>query len=216
MPFVDDGSRGAVETVAMARGLAELGVREVHLTPHRFRFAGELSGLEIRRRTEDVARWVAQAGIDLRVVPGAEHWYGARLLDAATRGEDLVTFRAGGEECLLVELPCEGPAAGVRAFGDLLLRRGIRPVLAHPERIAAGWTDRARMDAWWDAGWRFQLGLLSLVGRHGAAAHQAARSLLGSGRCALVGSDLHRPGDLPLLRRAHDEYRALAAGRAVA
>jgi protein-tyrosine phosphatase len=216
MPFVDDGSRGAVETVAMARGLAELGVQAAHLTPHQFRFGRELRHEDLGRRTEEVAGWLDEAGIDLRVVAGAEHWYGGRFLDAIARGEALMTFRAQGEECVLVELPCDGPAAGACALGDRLLARGIRPVLAHPERIAARWADPGRLDVWWNAGWRFQLGLLSLVGRYGQAARRVARTLVADGKCTFVGSDIHRPAEVTPLRDAHAEYRALVAGSAVA
>ena len=138
MPGVDGGRRGPVETVAMARGLAELGVRRVYLTPHQFRLGNSFEAGELRRRTDEVARLLAAAGIPLEVGCGAEHYYGEELLDAVGGQGDLIPFDWEDERCLLVELPLHQPAVGVRRVGEALLRRGIRPILAHPERTAPG------------------------------------------------------------------------------
>jgi len=210
MPGVDDGSRSPVETVAMARGLSELGVRRVYLTPHQFRLGNSFEAGELRRRTDDVARLLAGAGIPLEVRCGAEHYYGEELLDAVRGRGELVPFDWEGESCLLVELPLHQPAVGVRRVGEALLKRGIRPVLAHPERTAGLSRDYDRARGWREAGWRFQLNLLSLVGRHGPEAEEISKALLGEGLYDFAGSDLHRPAELRHLREAHDAFRALS------
>lgn len=210
MPGVDDGSRSPVETVAMARGLADLGVRRVYLTPHQFRLGNSFSPAELQRRTADVARLLQGAGIPLEVRSGAEHFYGEELLDAIAGGADLATFDWEGERCLLVELPLHQPAVGVRRVGEALLRRGIGPVLAHPERTAGLSRDYDRARGWHDAGWRFQLNLLSLVGRHGREAQEVSRALLGEGLYDFAGSDLHRPSELAWLRGAREALRELS------
>jgi tyrosine-protein phosphatase YwqE len=92
---------------------------------------------------------------------------------------------------------------GVRRFGAALLDRGLVPVLAHPERAPGLAREERRAEGWRAAGWRLQLNLLSLVGRHGAEAQRVAASLLAEGLYDFAGSDLHRPGDLDALRRAH-------------
>lgn len=210
MPGVDDGSRSPVETVAMARGLAEIGVRRVYLTPHQFRLGNSFEAAELRRRTDEVARLLAGAGIPLEVGCGAEHYYGEELLDAVGGRGELIPFDWEGERCLLVELPLHQPSVGVRRVGEALLGRGIRPVLAHPERTAGLSRDPDRVHGWRDAGWRFQLNLLSLVGRHGREAEEVSKALLGEGLYDFVGSDLHRPSEIPYLRSAHEAFRALS------
>jgi tyrosine-protein phosphatase YwqE len=210
MPGVDDGSQSPVETVAMARGLADLGVRRVYLTPHQFKLGNRFEPLELDRRTGEVARLLEGARVPIEVRRGAEHYYGEELLDAISGGKELATFDREGERCLLVELPLNQPAVGVRRVGEALLRRGILPVLAHPERTAGLSRDAARARGWRDAGWRFQLNLLSLVGRHGPEARDVSRELLLDGLYDFAGSDLHRPAELDWLRAAHDAFRALA------
>jgi len=210
MPGVDDGSRSPIETVAMARGLVELGVGCVYLTPHQFKLGNRLDAVEIKRRTDAVWRLLARAGVSLEVRCGAEHYYGEELLDAVASDSGLIPFEWEGEQCLLVELPMDRPVLGVRRVGEALARRGLRPVLAHPERTAGVSRDTGRVRGWRDAGWRLQLNLLSLVGRHGPEAAHAARAFLADGLYDFTGSDLHRPAELAWLREAHAAYRSLS------
>jgi len=212
MPGVDDGSRSPVETVAMARGLAKLGVRRVYLTPHQFKLGNSFTKAELQRRTADVARLLEGEGIPLEVCCGAEHFYGEDLLDAVAGRGELVTFDWEEAPCVLIELPMSQPVVGVRRVGEVLLRRGVRPVLAHPERTSGISGDLDRLHGWHEAGWSLQLNLLSLVGRHGVEAERVGRDLLERGLYDFVGSDLHHPADLPSLRDAHAAFRALTEG----
>jgi len=201
-PALGDGSRGAVETVAMARGLADLGVRRLHLTPPQYRGGKAIDLVELRRQTDAVWRLLARAEVPLEVVRGAEYPYGERLVDAVVAAEELVTFEHDGERCLLVSLLPHAPAIGVGRFGRALRRRGIRPVLAQPECIDAP----VRLDEWRDAGWRFLLALPALVGRYGGRVEDRAHAYLDAGLYELAGSDLRRPSDLEALREAHAAF----------
>lgn len=212
MPGVDDGSRSPVETIAMAQGLAELGVKRVYLTPHQYKLGNDFSAVEIKRNTDTVWRTLARAGVPLEVRPGAEYYYGEQLLDAIASGEELITFEWEEEACLLVELPMRQRSVGVTRVGEALARRGIRPVLAHPERTAGLSREWERVAGWRDAGWRLQLNLLSLVGRHGPDAEELAHAMLEEGWYDFVGSDLHRPADLTWLRQAHDVFLSVSQG----
>jgi len=212
MPGIDDGSRSPVETIAMARGLKELGVERVYLTPHQFKLSNRLELLEVQRNTDEVWRILARADVEIEVCRGAEYYYGEDLLDALAGDAELITFTWDGEECLLVELPMNQPAVGVRRIAEVLLRRGVRPVMAHPERTTGLSREFERVERWRDAGWRLQLNLLSLVGRHGAQAEDLAHLMLDEGLYDCVGSDLHRPTELDWLRQAHDAFRAITEG----
>ncbi len=207
---IDDGSRSPAESVAMARGLVATGVRRVFATPHQYRFGNVLSPATVASRVALLRRTLAAASVSLEVTAGAECLYGSRLLEALDKGEELVTFPFLGETCLLVELPLRHPAVGVACFGALLMRRGIRPILAHPERTARARHDLDRIRRWRDAGWWLQLNLRSLVGDHGPLADYVATHLLADGAYAGAGSDLHGPRELARLRTAHARFRRLA------
>ncbi|MCK6462101.1 MAG: hypothetical protein L6Q95_19635, partial [Planctomycetes bacterium] len=135
-PGADDGSRGAVETVEMARGLAALGVRRVHLTPHQFRYGNDFAAGELLAMAGRVAELLAAARVTLEVVAGAEYCCGERFVRALEGGEELCTFDHDGRPHVLVEFPLDRPVAGVRRIGHALAWRGVGAVLAHPERYA--------------------------------------------------------------------------------
>jgi len=212
MPGVDDGSRSPVETIAMARGLAELGVERVHLTPHQYKLENRFSLLSIQRNTDAVWHTLARAEIQIEVRRGAEYYYGEQLLDAIASGEELITFDHEGEPQILIELPMNQPAVGVRQVGRALLRRGVRPVMAHPERTRGLSAEFDRILGWKEAGWKFQLNLLSLTGRHGQEAEHLAHAMVDEALYDCAGSDLHRPAQLAWLQEAHEAFRSLTLG----
>jgi tyrosine-protein phosphatase YwqE len=212
VPDADDGSRGAVETVEMARGLADLGVTRIHLTPHQFRLGNDFAVEELRGMAERVEGILAAARVRVEVVAGAEYCHGERFVQALRRDEELLTFEHEGRPHLLVEFPLDRPVAGAREVAKELGRLGMRPVLAHPERYAARGADLDRMLAWHDAGWLFQLNLPSLVGAHGGPARSRGLRLCAEGRYAFAGSDIHRPWDLAGVRRAHAALRETVPG----
>ena len=183
IPGIDDGSRTRAETLIMARGLADLGVETLHLTPHQFRFGNDLEPDEIRAKTAEIQGWLDEAGIALALRASAEHLYGERLVDAVTSGEELLTWSepdgdGGLRACLLVELPLRDPVVGVGALADACSARGIVPVMAHPERVILVQDDPGRVTRWAEHGWRFQLDLLSLAVGYGRTAKHVARRLL--------------------------------------
>lgn len=214
VPGVDEGSRDLAESLIMARGLERLGVKRLHLTPHEMRFGPALGAQRVRSLVGEAGDAFARAGVGLEIVAGAEYYFGERLLDAVQAGADLVTWPSHGSSgpgpSVLIELPLREPVVGVGRLGRLLVQRGIRPVMAHPERVVALQFDAQRLTRWRSEGWRFQLDLLSLVGAYGLEARDVATRLLQVGAYDVVGSDLHRASQLDDLARAHDAWRRLA------
>jgi tyrosine-protein phosphatase YwqE len=210
IPGIDDGSRSPIETIAMARGLVDLGVACVYMTPHQYKLNNDLTPMEVKRHTDAVWRVLARADVRLEVRAGAEYYYGERFLDELQMGQELITFDWDGSPHILNELPMHLPSVGVARVAELLLRRGVQPVMAHPQRVGGLSRDWDRLEEWIDAGWKLQLNLLSLVGRHGGEAREIAQALLEDGHYSFTGSDIHRPAELPYLKEAHALYRTLA------
>ncbi|MDH3591645.1 MAG: hypothetical protein OER88_07195, partial [Planctomycetota bacterium] len=171
-----------------------------------------LSVPELQKRVDDVWRILARANVSIEVCRGAEHYYGEPLLDAVLGGDELVTFRWDDDVCLLIELPMDQPAFGVRRVAAALQRRDVVPVMAHPERCSLLAREYERIHGWREAGWRFQLNLLSVVGRHGRTAQRLAHRILDDGFYDCVGSDIHRPAQLEWVREAHDAFRSITTG----
>lgn len=214
LPGVDDGSRTPAESLAMARGLAALGVRRLHVTPHQFRFGLRWEAEEVARRTAEVQAQLDHAGIELVLVPAAEHLYGEELLGALETGAGCLPVTLPthapdepGRRALLVELPLRDPVVGVETVARLILDRGWTPVLAHPERVLSVIDQPLRVEGWRQAGWELQLDLLSVAGTYGPLVQRTAQALLEVRAYRWVGSDLHRASQLADLGEAHAALR---------
>ncbi len=210
LPGCDEGSRNSAESLLMARELAALGVRRVHATPHQFRFGNERALADVGARVADTRRDLERNGVEIEVVPSAEYLFGERLFDAVEANETLITWTAPHRDAVrhvLVELPLRDPVVGVESLAKRLLRSGIRPVMAHPERVQSVIGDATRTTAWRAAGWEFQLDLLSLSGTYGRDVRATAERFLDAALYDFVGSDLHRSVQIPDLVRAHERLR---------
>ncbi len=119
------------------------------------------------------------------------------------------------KRAVLVELASERfPLQAHNRFFDLH-RAGFVPVLAHPERYAPVWKDRAALKPFVEAGAHLLLDVCSLVGKYGRAAQKASEQLLDAGAYAAACSDAHKPEDVEAVARAIERLRELAGEEGV-
>jgi protein-tyrosine phosphatase len=195
MPAVDDGARDDAEAAGGLAAFQEQGIMRIVATPH---VQGSLTQradrlearlLEIDRgwsRLQSIAR---ERYPELTVQRGAEIMLDTPDLDLTDS-----RLRLAGGRCALVEYPYMSvPPQSTRVL-EQLVRAGVTPIIAHPERYdgvtPAG--DLAR--AWRDAGALLQLNAGSLTGRYGPAARVNALSMLEHGLADFMCSDYHSRG----------------------
>jgi protein-tyrosine phosphatase len=99
------------------------------------------------------------------------------------------------------------PNLGAR-FVDLK-RKGLRVVLAHPERYQPVWQDDTCLDALLDAGAYLLLDTCAIVGKYGRKPQQAAEKLLEEEAYEAACSDAHRPEDVEIVARAIERLESL-------
>ena len=197
LPGLDDGCGSAAESVELARALASAGVRIAGATPHvSARYPTTASAAAGALAVARAA--VADAGIDLAVVAGAEI-----ALDRLQHldDDDLRTFALGGGDAVLVEFPDDAFLPGVGGMLDAVVRRGFRPVIAHPERNPVVQTAPHRLAGLVAAGCLVQVTAAALLRPH-TPAGRAAATLVRTGLAHMLASDLHRPGSRPSLADA--------------
>ena len=198
------------DTVAMARLAVDGGVTTMVCTPHMARSYPHTTAARVTRAAEDTRAALAQAGVPLTVLTGAEiamDWIG-RMSDDDLRAASL----GGNGRWLLVEMPFVGWPVGVTDLLTDLELRGFRAVLAHPERAGAVQSAPERMRDLVGRGALVQVTAASLTGGHGRMARQTARTLLRNGMVHLLASDAHDPeervpGLIEGLRGAADAIR---------
>jgi len=205
LPGLDDGARDHIEAVEIVRTMAEDGVRVVAATPHvRDDYPTSPDQMETALRKLQAA--VDAAGIEIELRGGGE-------ISMSTLGtldvEALARFGLGGNpQLLLLEFPYHGWPLSLASDCERLLRRGIVPVIAHPERNAAVTTHVRELAAVVRSGAVVQLTAAAVDGRLGRSAAARARLLLDLELAHVISSDAHSPG----LREAGLSAAAAEAG----
>jgi protein-tyrosine phosphatase len=188
---LDDGARTLEESVQIAETAADDRISVMAATPH-VRDDYPTAAETMERLVLELEGILREKGIGLRVLGGAEIAI-QRLKTLSDR--ELSIFGLGGNpHYLLVEFPYFGWPLSLETEIWTLRRRGITPVLAHPERNPEVQLAPARVAALVAAGALVQLTAASVDGRLGRRNKHTAATLIASGHAHIIASDAHWPG----------------------
>ena len=189
LPGVDDGPATLDDAVALCRALVADGITTAIATPHQLgRYDRRNSGPEVRAAVEKLREALTRLGVPLAVLPGADVRVDERLPALLDAGHVLTLGDTG--KYVLLELPHEtyiDPLPLIR----LLVARGIRPLVSHPERHEHVSKRPQLVVPWLKHGALLQVTSGSLVGDFGTSAERCAWELMNSAAVAFVASDAH-------------------------
>ena len=183
----DDGPRNLDEALAIARSAEAAGLQAIVATPQVDRETisrADRPARKILAATERLQHEIQQAGIDLRVLPGAEVTLSPALPARLTDEPWLCV--AGLGQHILVELPSGAPwTSEVDEMLFQIALRGLSPILAHPERYEDVQRDRDVARRASGRGILLQVTARSLSHDQGLAG-QTARSLVQAGLVSFI------------------------------
>ena len=189
LPGLDDGPKTLPEAVALCRALVADGITTAVATPHQLgRYDRRNAGSEVREAVRQLRDALASEAVPLSVVPGADVRVDERLPALLDSGHVLTLADTG--KYVLLELPHETfiePLPLIR----LLVARGVRPIVSHPERQEHVSKHPQLVVPWLKHGALLQVTAGSLTGDFGATAERCAWELLNSAAVAFVASDAH-------------------------
>jgi len=189
LPALDDGPASMEEALALCACLAQDHVSTVVATPHQLGcFEDRVETSAIRRGVCLLNRALEKRGIDLAVLPGAEVRVDERIDEMLARNRILTVADAGRH--LLLELPWDS-LLDIEPLLRQLARRGLRVILAHPERNIPLLRHPEILLGWRACGVGLQITAASLLGEWGRCAKRAAWELLTPGDRVLVATDAH-------------------------
>ena len=193
---MDDGCRTVAESLQCARLLVDAGYTHSFCTPHIW------PGLP-DNRIENIVRWTAElqreldnAALPLRLIPGGE----INLVSdyhRTTAPEEVVTYGMAGQYVLFdlwADTLPEHFLPAVRWFRSL----GMRPVLAHPERMRAVQDEPELAELFGRIGLLMQGNLQCFSDPPHVPTRRIAERYLLEGRYFMLGCDLHRIETLPV------------------
>lgn len=203
LPGIDDGPADLAGALALARAAARAGTRVLVATPH-IGTAHEVDPLTVAARVWELERALERERIPLELAPGGEVAPAGlpRLSDA-----ELAAIGLGGSRCVLLECPFSPVGHLIDGLVDGLHDRGMRVLLAHPERSPSLVRDPDRVEEMVASGAHVQVTAAALAGGFGTTAWRFCSVLLERGLVHAVASDAHdavkRPPELAsIVRRA--------------
>ena len=203
VPGVDDGVDSVEEAAVLCRGLRSLGYDRLVTTPH------IRSGMFDNRKAGLTAAF-AELMESLHGVPGlpelslsAEHHCDAIFFELFQANEILPL---PGGKAVLVEFPYDALPVNVEQICFKLRLKGLRPLIAHPERCMPLFKRTDAIEPLLDQDVALQLDVMSLVGKYGRTAKKAAERMVEEGVYTVAATDAHSPEDL---RRVDEAINAL-------
>jgi protein-tyrosine phosphatase len=199
LPGLDDGAHDLEEAVAMLRMAAAAGTTDMVATSHdnpEFRF-------DPRVAEERIAELQSAAADSVRIHYGCELHLTLDGIENALRSPEEYSIAHRGY--LLVEFSDFLVPKSSSAILRRMLDRGLRPIIAHPERNPILRKRVSELEAWVGQGCSIQVTAHSLLGRFGKAARAASDELMARGLVHFLASDAHdlrhRPPVLDEVRR---------------
>ena len=191
LPGVDDGPESLEESLALAQAFIDDGVRHVVATPHVY------PGLFPNTRSSNIKalalfqQALDARGISLSLQVAGEVRLTEHIPHLLETNELPFLGELDGYRTLLLEMPDGQIPVGTDRLVAWLLERGIRPVIAHPERNRAI-RDKPKLGLELvQMGCLLQVTAGALIGGFGAPVQKAARFLVKKKAVAAIASDAH-------------------------
>jgi protein-tyrosine phosphatase len=198
LPGIDDGAASVEESLGLVAGMLALGYQTLITTPHVIESYPNTSDTILA--ANDILQAAIQKGdIPVKVIASAEYYLDHALLESIRQGEKLLTF---GRDYFLFETHhVHEPVALVDRVREMI-DRGLRPILAHPERYAWGWGKPDLFLQLREAGVLMQVNLGSFTGHYSENVKRMVGWLVQNQAVDLLGSDLHHSRHLGLYESA--------------
>ncbi len=197
VPGIDDGVRDVNEGVALLKELGQLGFERVIATPHMRPGLFDNQREDLERAFEALRPHFDQPGLPETAL-SSEHYFDDVVYQRLLEGRGLPY--PGGKAVLLEFYEIDFPPMIDRCFSELR-RRGLLPVIAHPERYRCLWGSTDALERLVDGGAAALLDTAALVGKYGRKPQEAAEAILELGLYHAACSDAHRPADAAQVER---------------
>lgn len=187
LPGLDDGPADVAGSLALARAAVAAGTTTIAATPHIDTRLG-LCAADREAPLATLRSALDEARVPLTVVTGGEIALD-RYLDLEE--DELERLRLGDGPFLLLECPLSQTGGAFDRLLAALLERGVRMLLAHPERCPDLQRRPERLTELVRAGALAQVTAGSLAGHFGRTVQDAAVHMLAEGLVHDLSSDAH-------------------------
>ena len=191
LPGLDDGPKDMAQSLAIARLAVDDGIERAVVTPHILPGRWDNEKAIIEDTAAQFRKALLDAGIPLEIHCAAEVRVSDLIFPLLEKEKIPFLGRDGEYDVMLIEFPANYIIPGTESLVGWLVKNGIRPVIAHPERNRemAGQPDKLRR--FLDMGCLAQLTAASIVGRFGSNTQTVSEYFISENMIDLVASDTH-------------------------
>ena len=208
LPGIDDGPKTLDAALALARRAVAAGIVRSIVTPHILPGRYDNTLVDIREATTRFRGELETRNIALEIGCAAEVRIGIEVMALAESQTLPLLGIAEGYGLVLLEFPDSHILPGSDNLVAWLLKRNIRPVIAHPERNKEVMRDVNAIVPFVQMGCWLQLTAGSVAGVFGPRCRERSRQLLERGWVQVLASDAH---DMPARMPELEPGRAAAA-----
>lgn len=199
-PGIDDGSQDIETSLALIRGLQEMGYKKLITTPHILWDLFKNNVNTIAPPFQRLQKALKQHNIKMPMQFGAEYFLDDHVDSLLEKGAPLLTIK---DKLLLVEFSFVSAPLDLKEKLFALQIAGYTPILAHPERYLYLLKEKNVYDELKEAGYLFQVNLLSLAGYYGKPQQELGQYLIKKKYVDLLGTDMHHMRHLQVLQSSH-------------
>lgn len=199
IPGIDDGSPDAETSVELIKGLIDLGYQRFIATPHILWDIFKNNKSTIAPAYAELTAALRAQQLDIPIKFAAEYFLDYHVDELLEDRKPLLTLK---DNWVLVEFSFVSAPLDLKDKLFALQMAGYQPVLAHPERYAYLIRNKELYDELREAGYLFQVNLLSFTGYYGKPALELATHLLKNKYIDLLGTDLHHERHLKALQNS--------------
>jgi protein-tyrosine phosphatase len=201
---IDDGPNTLEQSLELCGIAVADGITHSIVTPHIHPGRWENTRASVHRSCKDLQQALDKNDIPLRLGFAAEVRLTESIPDQIAHNEIPFFGEVDGYRVLLLEFPHGQIIPGSQKLARWLLDRGIRPLIAHPERNKQVMRDITQLQPYLDLGCWLQVTAGSVTGHFGQKSQSVAHQLLERDSVKVLASDGHnaraRP---PVLSQAY-------------
>lgn len=215
LPGIDDGAHTLADGLAMAHAAAADGITYSVMTPHIHPGRYENTRSTIEQAFKDFRLALRKAHVPLHIGMAAEVRLSSDIVALLSENEVPFLGELDGYRIMLLEFPHTQITPGADKLVERLLKHGIRPLIAHPERNQDVIRDLSKIEPFIEMGCFLQITAGALVGRFGRAPQRRALQLLELDVFKVLASDAHNlDGRRPLLREGMEAAARVVGAQA--
>jgi len=199
LPGIDDGVETWEQSLDILKELARLGFSKAITTPHILAEFYPNSPDTILPLRDELESLLLKEKIPISIEAAAEYYVDESFMELLDSSDEPLCF--GDKKYVLFETGFLNEPRFLREAIFKLKSRGYQPLMAHPERYTYFQENPELLQEYAELT-LFQVNVMSLMGYYSSIAKGIAKQLAKANQIAFLGSDLHKPKQLPAFKEA--------------